>query len=347
MPPEKTEEDSLNHSPGPLKVDVDIPSLSSSLNSSLTPSPTTGIPESSSSRPSSLSLSQSQSHERSITSSSLPQLPSLNVRFAPLPQIPVRKRRSTTPLGIAARSQLMRRRRAGVYDAEETPAQVHHPMWTPEELEMHARRRAVEAAKAIAAEDSVQEDSHDDPEDAFVALGKIVKGASKNWWRKVKNKDGSGKDGQLDGDGSMQGGRGGGSSNELREGEQLALSRRPSRPTVVIRSPSDPTMKVSKAPTPILRSSTPILRSSTPTLRSPTPLRPPTPLLRSPTPVLLEPLVLEEEQEQEQEEGGVWEEEVGNPFPRDVGQTETIVEGRGKYSWAAAVSVPSGSKGNS
>lgn len=35
-----------------------------------------------------------------------------------------------------------------------------------------------------------------------------------------------------------------------------------------------------------------------------------------------------------QEQGGVWEEEVGDRFPLNVGQTETIVEGQ--YSWSAA-----------
>ena len=33
-----------------------------------------------------------------------------------------------------------------------------------------------------------------------------------------------------------------------------------------------------------------------------------------------------------EEEGLVWEEEIGNSFPRDISQTETIIEGRAVYS---------------
>lgn len=41
----------------------------------------------------------------------------------------------------------------------------------------------------------------------------------------------------------------------------------------------------------------------------------------------------------QEEEGGVWEEEVGDHFPINVSQTETIVEGQ--YTWSAAHLKPS------
>ncbi|KAJ7193860.1 hypothetical protein GGX14DRAFT_587932 [Mycena pura] len=93
---------------------------------------------------------------------------SLNVRFAPLPQIAPRKRRSTTPLGIASRSAMMRRRRAGTpgYDMNGDPLPPP-PAWTPEEIERHARERERERE-----------------EDPLLTLGKMVKGV----WRRVNNK---------------------------------------------------------------------------------------------------------------------------------------------------------------
>lgn len=42
-------------------------------------------------------------------------------------------------------------------------------------------------------------------------------------------------------------------------------------------------------------------------------------------------LAEEEDEGQEEEEGRVWEEEIGDGFPRGVGQTETIMEGHREY----------------
>lgn len=141
-----------------LSLSVEIPSTcmdpGSSVESSLNPSPT-GILESRS------------------TSASTSSLPTLNVTFAPLPQLAPRKRRSTAPLGMAARGQLMRRRREYI---DQTYA--NNPMWTDEEL-AEQQRVAIERRRL----------EEEDGEDPFVTLGKLVKVASKSIWRKVSQKD--------------------------------------------------------------------------------------------------------------------------------------------------------------
>ncbi|KAF9017206.1 hypothetical protein BDZ89DRAFT_385454 [Hymenopellis radicata] len=86
-------------------------------------------------------------------------LPSQNVKFAPLPAIAPRRRRSTTPLGVAARGAMMRRRR-GMLDPQDAE--------NINEQEAENRRRAAAAHRQ----------ELDDP---FLTLGKMVKGA----WKKM------------------------------------------------------------------------------------------------------------------------------------------------------------------
>ncbi|KAJ7029348.1 hypothetical protein C8F04DRAFT_42124 [Mycena alexandri] len=111
-----------------------------------------------------------------------PSSTSLNVKFAPLPQIAPRKRRSTAPLGIASRGAMMRRRRAGMpgYDMNGDPLPPT-PMWTDEEVQRHTQ--------AIIAERSGQTPPRD-IDDPFMTLGRIMKGAGKQFWRKVNKKPG-------------------------------------------------------------------------------------------------------------------------------------------------------------
>ncbi|KAJ6531561.1 hypothetical protein DFH09DRAFT_1182777 [Mycena vulgaris] len=211
--------------------------------------------------------SPTSSTSESRMTASLPELPeartlrrastsmsSLNVKFAPLPQLAPRKRRSTTPLGVASRAQMMRRRRAGMpgYDMNGDPLPPTPPMWTEEEVQRHAQRVLAERAGQ-----SPQRDI-DDP---FLTLGKMVKGAGKQLWRKVNNNQ-------------KRPGEGG----EKAKGGVVVAGR-----LVLATIPAD----------------------NTPS----------------------------------REEGGVWEEEVGDRFPLNVGQTETIVEGQ--YSWSAAQLKPS------
>ncbi|KAF9469441.1 hypothetical protein BDZ94DRAFT_1244473 [Collybia nuda] len=144
-----------------LSLSVEIP------NGCLDPSSSVG----SSSNPSPTGILGSRS--TSASTSSLP-APILNVTFAPLPQLAPRRRRSTAPLGMAARGQLVRRRREYM-----DQAYANNPMWTDEELAEQQRVAYAERMK-------LEEEEGEDP---FVALGKMVKVASKNIWRKVSQKD--------------------------------------------------------------------------------------------------------------------------------------------------------------
>ncbi|KAK0196524.1 hypothetical protein F5146DRAFT_1129305 [Armillaria mellea] len=165
----------------PLTVDIPAQyppeSNSSSVNSSLNSSPTaTGgmtIPS-----PSPKGILDIRNRSASLPSSttSLPTT-AMNVKFAPLPELAPRRRRSTAPLGVAARSQLMRRRR-GMHGEDPPPVPSGNGMWTETELEDHARRIASEA------QDRRDQEDFEDP---FLALGKMMKGA----WKKMSNSSGS------------------------------------------------------------------------------------------------------------------------------------------------------------
>ncbi|KAJ7264927.1 hypothetical protein B0H12DRAFT_215332 [Mycena haematopus] len=177
----------------------------------------------------------------------------LNVKFAPLPQLAPRKRRSTTPMGIASRGVMMRRRRAGTpgYDMNGDPLPPTPAMWTDEEVEEHTQRILAErSGQSPAARDHV--------EDPFL---KMVKGAGK-LWRKVNNNDKKKPGDERSG------------VAEVKGSVVVALDR----PVLALIPGKDNTAE---------------------------------------------------------EEGGVWEEEVGDRFPLNVSQTETIVEGQ--FSWSTTL----------
>ncbi|PPQ99230.1 hypothetical protein CVT24_009250 [Panaeolus cyanescens] len=103
-------------------------------------------------------LSSEDSEQNTRSTASLPT--TLSVRFAPLPELAPRKRRSAAPLGMAARKQLMRRRRGmasgaeldGVSNSGE-PLQMSpsyaaaNAGWTEEEIEIYRRRQEAIAAR--------------------------------------------------------------------------------------------------------------------------------------------------------------------------------------------------------
>jgi len=117
-----------------------------------------------------------------------------------------RKRRSSVPLGMAGRGQLLSRR-SGRKGGNASP------MWTdegPEEYRLQqeelAARQARSTAYAAYAAAQQEEEEEDDSEskhgrrkkkngeqvgedDRFLVLGRIVKGASKTLWKRVSNKD--------------------------------------------------------------------------------------------------------------------------------------------------------------
>ncbi|KAJ7171950.1 hypothetical protein C8R46DRAFT_1084321, partial [Mycena filopes] len=119
---------------------------------------------------------------RSRTTSST----SLNVKFAPLPQLAPRRRRSNAPLGIASRGLMMRRRRAGMpgYDMN-GDALPPTPMWTDEEVQRHTAAILAERAGQTPTSTNPRGDGDDDP---FMTLGRLMKGAGKQFWRKVQHK---------------------------------------------------------------------------------------------------------------------------------------------------------------
>ncbi|KAI3603428.1 hypothetical protein WG66_014323 [Moniliophthora roreri] len=143
---------------------------------------------------------QGRLHSASCSSSSL------NVKFAPLPQLAPRKRKSNTPLGVAARGQMMRQRRARMMG--ENPDAHPQPngnvviggrrvvgggaMWTEDEMDAHANRIAAAEARhrAMNSNEYLDEDG-EEMEDPFVALGRMVKGA---WKKMSKGKKGAGKE---------------------------------------------------------------------------------------------------------------------------------------------------------
>ncbi|TFK36347.1 hypothetical protein BDQ12DRAFT_686771 [Crucibulum laeve] len=236
----------------PRTLSVDIPGISSA-DSSLAPSPT-GILESATSASSS-SLS---SH-------------TLSVKFAPLPKLAPRKRRSTTPLGIAARGQMVRRRR-GMYEAEPVPVQ-QNPMWTEEELEQQRLKQ-----------DKMNEKKEGDVEDPFVALGRMMKGAGKTLWRRMSQKE-------LSKTRAME---------EEKEKNSDESGERHS------------SLEDSEGP----KQEKPLSTA------------------KDPSRTVLAPLFSngEETEHKVEEEGRVWEEEIDDRFPLNIGQTETIIEGRGLYT---------------
>ncbi|KAJ3985413.1 hypothetical protein F5890DRAFT_1509997 [Lentinula detonsa] len=162
------------------------------------------------------SSSSSLSHP-ATPSPSLSRSPS--IQFAPLPQLAPRKRKSSVPLGIAARSAMMQRRRQIMYgsstavnlqnpkDAADTSSVEGRGMWTPAEAEEHMTRqlrskekerdRMLKKQQRELEKDATKSASrsrhgfndeaemgHDDP---LVVFGRLMKDA----WRRVGKKDGN------------------------------------------------------------------------------------------------------------------------------------------------------------
>ena len=159
-----------------------------------------------------------------------------------------------------------------------------------------SRRRRRRAGGGRSA--GVVDDAGDDLEDPFLALGKTLKGASKSFWRKVSHKDPEGSEQVMPKDKEV-----------TRRKSDVGLRSRPSEMTSSSSQPPPP--PVPPLPAPPLR---PILA----TIRSNSNIAAAAANDNNP----------EEPKEKEDEVGGVWEEEIGDSFPLNVSQTETIIEGR-------------------
>ncbi|KAF8503680.1 hypothetical protein F5888DRAFT_1020733 [Russula emetica] len=108
------------------------------------------------------------SEQRSLQSSaSLPIVPpTANVQFAPLPEINPRDRRSTRPLGMAARSQMLQQRR----QIQMQNGQRHPRVWSdPDDRPM----------------DYISDEEEEDPLETFV---RFIADKSKSLWKRVTSK---------------------------------------------------------------------------------------------------------------------------------------------------------------
>ena len=157
------------------------------------------------------------------------------------------------------------------------------------------RRRRVGGGRSAGA--GAGDDGGDDLEDPFLALGKTLKGASKSFWRKVSHKDPEGPE-QVTPKGK----------EVTRRKSDVGLRSRPSEMSSSSSQPPPP--PVPPLPAPPLR---PILA----TIRSNSNLAAAAANDNNP-----------EEPKEKEEAGGEWEEEIGDAFPLNVSQTETIIEGR-------------------
>lgn len=137
--------DPINNRPHSLHLSASTPTLRRG----------TSILRSSSNVDQSTLLSSNPPSPPSPTSPSTP-----SVKFAPLPEIRQRKRKTSQRLGVAARSQLLARRRQVIRESEDAD-QPSKGLWRSDEEE----------------------------EDPLVALGHMVKLASIGIWRKVSSRD--------------------------------------------------------------------------------------------------------------------------------------------------------------
>jgi len=118
----------------------------------------------------------------------------LNVKFAPLPDLGPRRRRGM-PLGVAARSRLVRRRRAAVLEGGPQQYPVSTPMWTDEEMEEQRQRlaRAWEKEREGSGYYSDVDENGEPYDDPLAVIGKIMKDAGKQLWQKVAHREGKDK----------------------------------------------------------------------------------------------------------------------------------------------------------
>ncbi|EMD37991.1 hypothetical protein CERSUDRAFT_93516 [Gelatoporia subvermispora B] len=183
----------------------DSPS-SSSAESSRDSSSSIPPPLASSTRSSSTSLSlecsasRTPSILRTASACTLPERGNGSVRFAPLPAIEPRRRKSSVQLGVAARSRMLRQRRMLREQGELLQAHPDAAGWGTEEGEVHFHQEDVRHAHDGRDPDADEEEGEDplvirrrrrpDPtEEALASLGKLMKGAGKSLWRRVSAKD--------------------------------------------------------------------------------------------------------------------------------------------------------------
>ncbi|CAA7270992.1 unnamed protein product [Cyclocybe aegerita] len=324
----------------------------------------------------------------------------LNVRFAPLPELAPRKRRSAAPLGMAARGQLMRRRRGAYADnpnganqdgpgvnADGSPVMspayaVSNPLWTDEEIEQQRRRLEALAARhaQYSASAAALDARHEEEEEMMRERERQEKARARQERQRERERvKATSKAGP---EGGEQRGRGRGHRKEgsqeldpkfgtlsrLMKGASKSLWRRASNKDLAI----DEAEKRSR----LLSGDEKRRQSSTdPANRSASPIAPPTPKPQVPLRPILATIPSngqaqrgspppegqedsdldrrrsngtdgtedssdghDDHSQGHDEEGGVWEEEIGHMF-KNIGQTETIVEGNGRVYTKVEISA--------
>ena len=175
-------------------VDINVDSYPSTSSSSSSPAQSDNMTS---------SLSRQSSQTDTLETASTTSLSALTVKFAPLPTIGPRKRRSNQPLGMAARAQLVSRKREKQGQNGELVISTS-PMWSSAELEEQRRRIEIMAARhaEFQARENAQEvsrqcdevdDEHPESddlsdvriEDPILVIGKIVRVAGKTLWNRM------------------------------------------------------------------------------------------------------------------------------------------------------------------
>ncbi|KAF9495829.1 hypothetical protein BDN71DRAFT_816246 [Pleurotus eryngii] len=185
-----------------LVVRIPRPSSTSSTDSPLASSPSTSI----------LSFPHASTSSSSSSSAGTPPTATLSVKFAPLPDLSKRKKKYHHPLGVSARSDIMRRRRAAAEgndysyrdmannSTDQQQQQPSTPAWSDEDAHVEERYRG--RHRPSRRRNAMGDEEDELPEDPLITLGRMVKGASKSLWRKVANKRGDavgGSEGESEG----------------------------------------------------------------------------------------------------------------------------------------------------
>ncbi|KAF8912172.1 hypothetical protein CPB84DRAFT_1742783 [Gymnopilus junonius] len=329
-----------------LSLDIPASELSSSASSSGPPSPNPLADSDIHTLQSTPSETPPPSTSRHASTSSLTST-TLSVKFAPLPELAPRRRRSSTPLGMAARGQLMRRKKLQMTAQQQLYEQqvAANPNMTPEQLEanrLHQEELAARyahiqasAAASIAREEEArleQEEEElerhqmmkaesrktliaaDEMDVKLLSLGKTVK----TFWKKVAHH----RDSDSEVEGMKEKEREKDVDNKLKEGTKVKA-----KVSSIKRKSSGPLKRGGE--------------SSLATAVPPPPVPPLRPILAAITTPNIDATNLNSTNAEKEfapvespveESGGVWEEEIANDFPLNVSQTETIVEGRPVHS---------------
>ncbi|TFY57827.1 hypothetical protein EVJ58_g6789 [Rhodofomes roseus] len=160
-----------------LRTESSRSSLSASAESSLSASTST-----------SLDTPTRASILRTSSSSSVASTPGGNISFAPLPALEPRRRKSNVALGVAARSRMLAIRRQlreqGINPNLATQLPLHFPADGSPPIPIWEHDPEAELR------DEVDDDLGTDPaEEAFAAIGKFVKGATRTLFRRKSSKD--------------------------------------------------------------------------------------------------------------------------------------------------------------